>query len=201
MVSFVRFISGADHCDVVCPCAVALNQKRKGQCADVSAHAGTACNADDQRHPETVGKIVQIFEPQHQVGFLVADCIVRDKIIVSQVLLRLFQFDHSNGCFRGGSEKLLPGVSTARSKTCCISAVPAVVCGGNQCKRLFGTESGIDLLLCVFTAIREIPGRSTALYCLIPDGCNPRGAVKIPEDIVCIVDPAIHKTDQDSVPF
>ena len=201
MVPFVSLVSGADHSDMVRSCAVAFDQKRERQCADMPSHAGAARNAYDQRHSQTVGKIIQIFEPQHQIRFLIADCVAGNKIVISQVLFRLFQLDHGNGGFRSCPEKLFSGVGSARRKACGISAVSAFVCGWNQFERFFRLKSTVDLFLCVFTAIRKIPGRSAALHRLVPDGGNPRSAVKIPKDPVRIINAAVHETDQDPVSF
>ena len=107
VVPFVRLVSRADHSDAVRFGAVAFDQIRKWESADMSSHAGPDGDADDERELQTVSQVVQISQAEHKISLLIAYCVPGDEIIILQVLFCLLQLYDGKCGLRRCAQKLL----------------------------------------------------------------------------------------------
>ena len=146
MMPFVRFVPCADHSDPVGAGTVSLDEKGEGERADMPAHAGADGDADDQRHFQSVSKVVEIFQSQHQVCLLITDCVPGDEVVIAEIILCLFQFDHGDGSFRCGAEKLLFGIGAPCGNARSIGPVPAFIPGWDERTWILCRERRVDHL-------------------------------------------------------
>ena len=201
MVPFICLVSGPDHSNPVGAGTVSFDEKGKRKRADMTAHAGADGNADDQRQPQSVSKVVEVLQTKHQVCFLIADCITGNEIVIPEIIFCLFEFDHGDRSFRGGAEELFTGIGTPGGNACGIGPMPAFIHGGNKRTGILCLESGIDHFTGIFAPICESFRRSPALLGLVPDRCDPRAAVKVTENSIFIVNSAVKEADEHTSPL
>ena len=111
----------------------------------------------------------------------------------------LLEFDNGDGCPGGGTEELLSGVRTSGCQACGVCAVPGLVNGWNERKRIIGTERFVDHFPGVLAAIGEVLRRRTGLHGLVPDGFDPGGTVQAAEECGLIINSAVQEADEHAV--
>ena len=200
-MALIRLVPHADHSDPVCPCTVAIDEERKRQRADVPAHTGTDRDAHDQREPQRVRHVIQIFQAEHKICLLITHGVSRDEVVIPEILFRLLQLYHSDACLRCGSQELLPRICRARRETCRVGPMPGLIHSRDDLERIFRLQCFIDPLFRKFTAIGKAIRRRAGLHRLIPDRQDPRGTVDPAEHPACIIDPTVHDPDQHPLPF
>ena len=155
-------------------------------------------NTNYQRALERARGLYQVPDSKHQIGFLVDGGFGKRQKVISQVLLRLFQFDYQKAASGGGSVKITVSVRRAAGDAGYSGSVSQIVPFRDDGIRIGASQGLVDLLLGIFCSIGQIKRRRTPLIGLIPETENSGRAVCVSKRGVCIINTGIQKTDQDA---
>ena len=163
------------------------------------AHTGAAGHAYDEGHAQGIRQVIEVAEPQHQIGLLIADGVPGDEIIVPEILFGLLEFDNSDGCPGGGAQELLSGVRASGCQAC------GRMCRARSRQRMERAKADYRngalrrscpvYIHCRMRSLR----RRAALDGLVPDGFDPGGTVQAAEECGLIIDPAVQEADEHAV--
>ena len=169
MMSPAGFAAAGRHRYNAGDITISVQNGTQGQRPGMTSLIGAQCQAEDQRHGQSLRGLDQIGKTCDNIVLLVNRSFGVCQKIVPEIRFGGFQLDHQNSGFRRGAGKFRLGVrgSGCDSRQRC--TVAGVIPGGNQGKRIAGGERLIQLIPGIFRSIWKRQGKRVRWNALIPD--------------------------------